>query len=83
MSACHEKVAANMFLESGAKHVIGIEEKVKDAARVMFTKTFYNKLWMAESKICACFRSAQLAVEVKYGREQSTFFKLFKHPKNE
>ena len=58
MSACHEQVAANMFLESGAKHVIGIEEKVKDAARILFTKTFYNKLWMAESKICACFRSA-------------------------
>ena len=60
MATCHSEFAARIFLDSGAKHVIGIhkDKKIQDAAVLTFTQTFYAKLWKERSKICACFQTA-------------------------
>ena len=57
MAACHSEFAARIFLEAGAHHVIGVNQKdpIRDDAVVTFTQTFYNKLWKERSKICTCF----------------------------
>jgi len=70
MAACHSEFAAKIFLEAGAHHVIGIdhEKQVLDNAVITFTETFYKKLWKEGSRICQCFFTAKLAVDIKYGK---------------
>jgi hypothetical protein len=43
LGACHSETAANIFLEAGAEHVIGISRKetVLDDAALTFTEAFY------------------------------------------
>ena len=57
MATCHSEFAAKIFLEAGAKHVIGVDKdlKIDDDAVLTFTKTFYKKVWETGSKICLCF----------------------------
>ena len=66
MATCHSEFAAKIFLEAGAQHVIGINKanKVQDDAILTFTETFYEKLWKDRSRICQCFDTAKLAVEI-------------------
>ena len=80
MATCHSEFAARIFLGTGCHHVIGINKSksIYDQAILTFTKTFYAKLWKEKSKICLCFETAKLAVKIKYGDEQASYFILFK-----
>ena len=71
MAACHSEFAARIFLEAGAHHVIGVNQnaQIEDEAVVTFTQTFYSKLWKESSKICKCFETAKLAVDINHGKK--------------
>jgi hypothetical protein len=60
MATCHSENVARIFLNAGAKHVIGIarDEKISDEAVLTFTETFYTNLWQSKSKIPNCFERA-------------------------
>ena len=70
MATCHSEFAARIFMQAGAQHVIGInkDQKITDQAVLTFTETFYSKLWKERSKICYCFMTAKLAVEINHGK---------------
>jgi hypothetical protein len=57
MATCHSETAAKIFMNAGARHVIGInkDNSVLDEAVLTFSSTFYNMLWKSRSKICNCF----------------------------
>lgn len=79
MAACHSEFAAKIFLEAGARHVIGVSQEtpISDNAVLTFTQTFYSKLWKERSKICTCFETAKLAVEVNHSKVEAANFVLF------
>ena len=79
MAACHSEFAARIFLEAGAHHVIGVkhEDRISDEAVITFTQTFYSKLWKERSKICTCFETAKLAVDINHSREEASAFVLY------
>ena len=47
IATCHSEFAAKIFLDAGAKHVIGIKQKdtVRDDAVITFTHRFYSLVW--------------------------------------
>jgi hypothetical protein len=40
-------------------------------------------LWKERSKICNCFVTAKLAVEINHGKTQAEFFMLFKRKEHD
>jgi hypothetical protein len=54
MATCHSEFAAKIFLNAGAKHVIGIKQdmKIDDSAVLTFTQTFYKNVWKQKAMIC-------------------------------
>ena len=48
VSSCHSEFASNIFLESGARHVICIEttETISDKASLRFSQVFYETLFV-------------------------------------
>ena len=79
MAACHSEFAARIFLDAGARHVIGIHKTkaISDAAILTFTQTFYNKLWKEGSQIYRCFLIAKLAVEINHGPAEAEHFMIY------
>ena len=75
MSECHSELAAKIFLDSGASHVIGVKNNISDAAVSKFTSTFYKNLWQDSSTICQSFHTALNSMPQK-----SDFFLLSNHP---
>ena len=71
MATCTSEFAARIFLSAGAQHVIGIsqDQNIEDEAILTFTQNFYGKLWREKSKICRCFETAKLAVEINHGKK--------------
>lgn len=80
LGACHSETAANIFLEAGAEHVIGIsrDKQVLDDAALTFTQAFYQEVWKNGSKICKCFDIAKLQVKMCHGEEEAKKFLLRK-----
>jgi hypothetical protein len=50
--------------------------KIADEAVILFSKTFYNLVFGGSNSICASFRSAKNAVEVRYGFNESDKFSI-------
>ena len=84
MATCHSQVVAELFLEAGAQHVIGIKqsEAISDQAVLTFTESFYEHLFKEKSKIYSCFEAAKRQVEFTYKDQAENFVLITKDKKD-
>ena len=56
VAACESEGIGRIFQRNGARHVVCVEQtrQVLDAAAIIFTKTFYDRVFKRE-EICAAF----------------------------
>ena len=64
LAACNSEFVGKIFRECGVKHVICVkyDRYVLDDAAIVFTKTFYHKLF-DQINICEAFEAAKAYVE--------------------
>ncbi|CDW76896.1 UNKNOWN [Stylonychia lemnae] len=79
------EIAANIFLNAGAKHAICIRqgEKISESALIAFLKLFYNLVFNQSMNICESFKLAQKKIEVIYGLSESLKFNILVRQENE
>ena len=73
IGACYSESVAKVFMESGTNHVIAVDKNktIEDEAVLLFTKTFYNRLFQPGSRICDCFNQAKQDVMIHFSIVQS------------
>ena len=78
VSSCHSQFAGQVFLESGAKHVICIkqDEKILDKASLLFSKVFYETLFTKKYSVCDAYKTARKEVGETFSKSEANKFML-------
>ena len=78
VSSCHSQFAGQVFLESGAKHVICIkqDEKILDKASLLFSKVFYETLFTKKYSVCDAYKTARKEVSETFCNSEANKFML-------
>jgi hypothetical protein len=85
VSSCHSEFAGNVFLASGAHHVIWImkSETILDKASLRFSKVFYQTLFMKRYSICEAFHIAKEDIRTFFTPSEANKYILLVNKKSE
>ena len=78
VSSCHSEFAGNIFLASGANHVICIQKSdtISDKASLRFSKVFYETIFVKKYSVCKAFALAKEDVKTLYTAGESSKYML-------
>ncbi|CAI2368691.1 unnamed protein product [Moneuplotes crassus] len=78
VSSCHSQFAGEVFLNSGAKHVVCIRQgdKISDKTSLRFSKVFYETLFVKNYNVCTSFQIAKDEIRKVFNSTEANKFLL-------
>ena len=78
VSSCHSEFAGDIFLASGAHHVICIQKSatISDKASLRFSKVFYEALFIQKYSVCEAYKIAKEDVRTLYNNSEASKYIL-------
>jgi len=86
---CHSELAASIFLEAGARHVVSVPEDEifvgngldqtiaqPNDCIMSFIQSFYARLWKKDVDVCSHFNAAKNDTALKFGTDSVEGIKI-------
>lgn len=85
VSSCHSEFTAKIFLSTGAKHVICInqDDQISDRASLKFSQVFYEYLFIKKYSVCEAYNLAKEDIRTCINQGEANKFLLFKSEKGD